>query len=91
MSSRKQLKKEINDTLGALIEEVYVKELSAPELDSKKSDKIIDEAISLFDDLNPKNAPGTRREIEAAFYWNPQFFAGERCSTFCQNRKVIGF
>lgn len=54
MSSRKQLKKEINNTLGALIEEVYVKELSSPELDSKKSDKIIDEAISLFDDLIQK-------------------------------------
>lgn len=51
MSSRKHLKKEINDTLGALIEEVYVKELSLPELDTKKSEKIIDEAISLFDDL----------------------------------------
>lgn len=51
MSSRKNLKKEINDTLGALIEEVYVKELSSPELDTKKSEKIIDEAISLFDDL----------------------------------------
>ena len=48
---RKHLKKEINDTLGALIEEVYVKELSAPELDPKKSEKIIDEAIALFDDL----------------------------------------
>ena len=51
MSSRKHLKKEINDTLGALIEEVYVKELSSPKLDIKKSEKIIDEAISLFDDL----------------------------------------
>jgi len=28
-----------------------VKELSSPELDTKKSEKIIDEAISLFDDL----------------------------------------
>ena len=51
MSSRKHLKKEINDTLGALIEEDYEKELSSPELDTKKSEKIIDEAISLFDDL----------------------------------------
>jgi hypothetical protein len=51
MSSRKQLKKEINDTLGALIEEVYVKELSSPKVDLKKSEKIIDDAISLFDDL----------------------------------------
>ena len=51
MSSKKQLKKEINDTLGALIEEVYVKELSSPDLDNKKSEKIIDEAIGLFDNL----------------------------------------
>ena len=28
-----------------------MKELSSPELDTKKSEKIIDEAISLFDDL----------------------------------------
>lgn len=51
MSSRKHLKKEINDTLGALIEEVYVKELSSPGVDTKKSEKLIDEAISLFDEL----------------------------------------
>lgn len=51
MSSRKQLKKEINDTLGALIEEVYVKELSSSKVDLKKSEKIIDEAIALFDSL----------------------------------------
>lgn len=51
MSSRKQLKKEINDTLGALIEEVYVKELSSAKVDLKKSEKIIDEAIALFDSL----------------------------------------
>ena len=51
MSSRKHLKKEINDTLGALIEEVYVKELSSSDLDAKKSEQLIDEAINLFDDL----------------------------------------
>lgn len=51
MPSKKQLKKEINDTLGALIEEVYVKELSAEKLDVKKSEAIIDEAIALFDEL----------------------------------------
>lgn len=51
MPSKKHLKKEINDTLGALIEEVYVKELSAPGLDIKKSEKVIDEAIALFDQL----------------------------------------
>jgi hypothetical protein len=54
MSSKKHLKKEINDILGALIEEVYVKELASPKLDIKKSEKIIDEAIALFDDLIQK-------------------------------------
>ncbi len=51
MPSRKLLKKEINDTLGALIEDVYLKELTRPKLDLKKSEKLIDEAIALFDDL----------------------------------------
>ena len=54
MSSRKHLKKEINDTLGRLIEEVYVKELSHQNSILKKSEKIIDEAISIFDDLIQK-------------------------------------
>ena len=51
MPSKKQLKKEINDILGALIEEVYVKELSTEKLDLSKSEAIIDEAIALFDEL----------------------------------------
>ena len=70
MSSRKQLKKEINNTLGALIEEVYVKELSSPELDSKKSDKIIDEAISLFDDLIQKmhEAPEGKTKVTSQVF-----------------------
>jgi hypothetical protein len=51
MASKKLLKKEINNTLGALIEEIYVKELASPETDIKKSEKLIDEAIALFDEL----------------------------------------
>lgn len=69
MSSRKQLKKEINDTLGALIEEVYVKELSSPKADLKKSEKIIDDAISLFDDLIQQmhaNSEGSAKKHYAA-------------------------
>ena len=51
MPSVKQLKKDINDSIGALIEEIYGAELEAPKVDSKKADAIIDEAISLFDEL----------------------------------------
>ena len=51
MPSVKQLKKDINNSIGALIEEIYGVELEAPKVDSKKADAIIDEAISLFDEL----------------------------------------
>lgn len=51
MPSIKQLKKDINDSIGALIEEIYGVELEAPKVDSKKADAIIDAAISLFDEL----------------------------------------
>ena len=51
MPSVKQLKKDINDSIGALIEEIYGVELEAPKVDSKKADAIIDEAILLFDEL----------------------------------------
>ena len=51
MPSVKQLKKDINDSIGALIEEIYGVELEAPKVVSKKADAIIDAAISLFDEL----------------------------------------
>ena len=59
MASIKNLKKDINYTLGDLIEECYVWELLNPKGDSKKSEAIIDEAIVTFDaliaKLNAKN------------------------------------
>lgn len=51
MASIKNLKKDINYTLGDLIEECYVWELLNPKADSKKSEAIIDEAIETFDSL----------------------------------------
>ena len=51
MPSIKFLKKEINNRIGEIIEDVYVLELSNPKIDHKKSDQIIDKAISIFDDL----------------------------------------
>ena len=51
MASKKELKKDINNSVGALIEEIYVWELMNPKGDFKKSEKLIDEAIILFDEL----------------------------------------
>ena len=51
MPSIKSLKKEINNKIGEIIEDVYALELSNPKIDLKKSDQIIDKAISIFDDL----------------------------------------
>lgn len=54
MASRKQLKKDINNIIGALIEEIYLWELAHPKADLKKSEVLIDESIQLFDELIAK-------------------------------------
>ena len=54
MASIKNLKKDINYTLGDIIEECYVWELLNPKKDTKKSEAIIDEAIATFDSLLDK-------------------------------------
>ena len=51
MPSIRLLKKEINNDIGDLIEEIYLWELSNPKSDLVKSEKLIDEAINAFDDL----------------------------------------
>lgn len=54
MANKRDLKKDINYVLGDIIEAVYVWELDNPDKDTKKSEAIIDEAISVFDDLIAK-------------------------------------
>ena len=54
MPSIKSLKKEINNDIGDLIEEIYLWELSNPKGDLTKSEKLIEEAIQIFDDLMAK-------------------------------------
>lgn len=54
MASVRDLKKDINYVLGDIIEVVYIWELTHPEKGNKESDKIIDEAIAVFDDLIAK-------------------------------------
>ncbi|TVZ55298.1 hypothetical protein OD91_0544 [Lutibacter sp. Hel_I_33_5] len=63
MASIKNLKKDINYTLGDLIEECYIWELLNPKKDTKKSEAIIDEAIETFDSLIVKlNAKGVENK-----------------------------
>lgn len=54
MASVRDLKKDINYVLGDIIEAVYIWEITNPEKGTDKSDKIIDEAIEVFDELIAK-------------------------------------
>ena len=54
MASVKNLKKDINYTLGDIIGECNVWELDNPSADTSKSQAIIDEAIATFDELIAK-------------------------------------
>ena len=51
MPSIKLLKKEINNDIGDLIEEIYLWELSNPNGDLGKSEKLVEEALQAFDNL----------------------------------------
>ncbi|MCK5638594.1 MAG: hypothetical protein KAH67_07775 [Flavobacteriaceae bacterium] len=51
MASIKNFKKDINNVLSDIIEECYVCQLTSDDKVSAKVDKIIDEAIKVFDDL----------------------------------------
>ena len=71
MPSIKLLKKEINNDIGDLIEEIYLWELSNPSGDLGKSEKLVEEAIEAFDKLIVKinavkgdNKKGQFKEIE---------------------------
>ena len=54
MANIRDLKKDINFVLGDIIEAVYVWEYNNTDKDTKKSEAIIDEAISTFDELIAK-------------------------------------
>ena len=68
MASVRDLKRDINYVLGDIIEAVYIWELTNPEKDTKKSEKIIDEAIETFDELiakvNAKDVEDKRKHFK---------------------------
>ncbi len=69
MANVRDLKKDINFVLGDIIEAVYVWEYSNTEKDTKKSDAIIDEAITIFDELiakvNDRNVENKKAHFKA--------------------------
>ena len=68
MANVRNLKKDINYVLGDIIEAVYVWELTNPEKENKKAEGIIDEAISVFDELivlvNQKNVENKQKHFK---------------------------
>lgn len=68
MASVKNLKKDINYTLGDIIEECYVAQMLTP-ANSEKTGAIIDEAIETFDVLiekmNAKNVENKKAHYKA--------------------------
>jgi benzoyl-CoA reductase/2-hydroxyglutaryl-CoA dehydratase subunit BcrC/BadD/HgdB len=68
MASIKQLKKDINNEIGAIIEDIYLWELSNPTADLSKSEQLIEEAIQAFDELIEKiNAVATKENLKQQF------------------------
>lgn len=69
MASIKNLKKDINYTLGDIIEECYMYELLNSKEDTAKSEAVIDEAIAVFDGLlekvNAKNVENKKAHYKA--------------------------
>jgi nitrogen-specific signal transduction histidine kinase len=54
MAAIKNLKKDIHNTLGDIIEACYVWEFTTPDSDASKAQVIVDEAIVSFDALMDK-------------------------------------
>ncbi|MDX1277830.1 hypothetical protein [Oceanihabitans sediminis] len=69
MANKRILKKDINYVLGDIIEAVYVWEYSNPGKNTEGSEKVIDEAIEVFDELiarvNDKNVDNKKAHFKA--------------------------
>ena len=69
MANVRNLKKDINYVLGDIIEAVYIWEYANTDKDTKKSEAVIDEAISTFDELiervNAKNVENQKSHFKA--------------------------
>lgn len=51
MASKRLLKKDVNYVMGDIIDAAYIHQMANPKEDNKKSEAIVDEAISDYDEL----------------------------------------
>lgn len=51
MASKKKLKRDLNNVMGDIIESAYIHQIANPKEDAAKSEEIVDEAITAFDEL----------------------------------------
>ena len=54
MASVRDLKKDLNNVIGEIIQNINSWELENPEKDQKKSEKLVDKCFSVFDSLIDK-------------------------------------
>ncbi|WP_340076705.1 hypothetical protein [Leptobacterium sp. I13] len=69
MASIRDLKRDINNVLGDIIDAVYISEMATLKPPSKEGDAIIDEAIQVFDELivkvNDKSVANRKAHLKA--------------------------
>lgn len=69
MASKRLLKRDVNYVMGDIIEAAYIHQVANPKADNKKSEAIIDEAISDFDELikkiNQKDVEDKKQHFKA--------------------------
>lgn len=51
MASKKKLKRDLNNVMGDIIESAYIHQIANPKEVAAKSEEIVDEAITAFDEL----------------------------------------
>lgn len=54
MANKRTLKRDINNVFGDIIEAAYLHQIANPKEDKAKTEEIVDEAISDFDELIAK-------------------------------------
>ena len=72
MANRRDIKKDINNVLGDVLEECYSEMLNNPDKNEKEINAIIDQAVDLADDLmfrvNNAQETKTEKSIKAHFH-----------------------
>ncbi len=68
MASIKDFKKEINYIFGEVIDEALYKKVTKPEVDDKKIEEIIDEAVQAYEDFKEKINQGRKAENKKEYY-----------------------